>query len=137
TAPHVRDNSSSLYPWEDPPAASSAQGASGGAGPGEGATGGPIGPGPGHKIEKVSSGGYAEVIGAAHAIVTPGSMAWEATAASAMTVAGAHKLTTLSYGVTVGGSCTEQSASYTLKTAKDVSRSIKGSLKTKVGGDAF
>src|SRR5690606_27142833 len=52
TAPHVRDNSSSLYPWEDPPAASSAQGASGGAGPGEGATGGPIGPGPGHKIEK-------------------------------------------------------------------------------------
>lgn len=136
TAPHVSDNGS-LYPWEDPPAAGGSQGTGGGAGAGTGATGGPIGPGPGHKIEKVSSGGYAEVIGASHAIVTPGSMAWEATAASAMTVAGGQKMTTLSYGVTVGGSCTEQSGSYTLKTTKDVSRSIKGSVKTTVGGDAF
>ncbi|GEM_PF-3035243 len=127
---------SSLYPWEEAPAVKGSTAAGGGAGEGAGATGAASRPGLGHRIEKVDKGGYVELIGAQHTIITPGSIAWECTGASSFSVGGAHAVAARDCGVTIGGSSTEKSASYVATIEKDLVRSAK-TWTTKVGGDAI
>ena len=122
-----------LAPWAPKPPAAGAAAAGGGAGGAEGDGSGAKGPGPGHRTTSVK-GTYTELIGALHAIVTPGSISWQTLGASTFLVGGSHSTKTRSGNSKVLGASTEVLGSLKIKTGTSIGRDVKGVLSTKIAG---
>jgi len=121
------------FPWEKPPEAAGAAVGGGGAGPAVADAAAAAGPGPGHRNEKVS-GAMAEIIGAAHGIITPGEIKLQVTGASLFGVGASHTSSAVKAGTTVLGARSEVAGSHHLKAKVDIVRETNSSLTTKVGG---
>jgi type VI secretion system secreted protein VgrG len=121
------------YPWEAPPQGSGSAQKGGGAGGGASDSAGAQGPGPGHRGEIVK-GPYAEVIGGAHVVTTPGNVAWQTTGSSSLLVGGGHSTKALSVGARVLGASNEMLGSLHVNAKSNLSREVKGAITTTVGG---
>lgn len=123
---------STKMPWEEPEAASGERSGGGGTAVASDASAAG-GPGPGHRNEQCK-GTYDEVIGAAMSVTTPGSITWETSGASAITVGGSNVVRARSYGEDVKGASNEEDGSYHIKTSEATVRSSLATFDTKVDG---
>lgn len=121
------------FPWEKPAAPAGGTEAGGGAGAAASNSAAANAPGPGHRNEKVS-GAMAEIIGAAHAVITPGEIKAQTTGASMIGVGASHSTKAVKTGARVMGSSAETVGSLHWKATKDVVRATKATVTTTVGG---
>jgi type VI secretion system secreted protein VgrG len=126
-------SASAPLPWEDTPQPPGNVAAGGGAGAAMSDASGAAGPGPGHRNTQVS-GGMMEVIGAVHAIASPGSIGWQTTGASTFVVAGSHTTKTAAASVRVLGASQETLGSLRIKSGGILSRDVNGALSATIGG---
>ncbi|APR80668.1 Hypothetical protein A7982_06015 [Minicystis rosea] len=119
-------------PWNEQPQGGGPQ-AGGGGSAGATDSSAAQGPGPGHRGTWVE-GAMMEMIGAAHTVITPGSIGWTTTGASALVVGGSHTTKTMSADLKVLGAHAEQVGSLKIKTKSGTARKIKGALTTQIGG---
>jgi type VI secretion system secreted protein VgrG len=123
---------SNKMPWEEPEAAAGERSGGGGtAVASDNSAAG--GPGPGHRNEQCK-GTYTEVIGGAMSVTTPGSITWDTSGASAITVGGSNAVRAKSYGEDVKGASNENDGSYHVKTSESFARSSLATFDTKIDG---
>lgn len=121
------------FPWEPDPAESGATAAGGGA---SGATGDAAVAGgleSGHRNEIVK-GPYAEVIGGANVVLTPGEVKWQTHGDSTVIVGGLHATKAPKQDVKVVLGSTETLGSLHLKAATSIGRKVTGAITTHVAG---
>lgn len=123
---------SKKMPWEEPEGASGERSEGGGTAVASDASAAG-GPGPGHRNEHCK-GTYTEVIGGAMAVTTPGSVKWETSGASAITVGGSNTVRARSYGEDVKGVSNEEDGSYHVKASTEATRASLATLDTKIDG---
>lgn len=130
------------YPWEKPSPPAGAQQAGGGAGGAKADSAAAKGPGPGYRKETIK-GAWAEAVGGAMTINTPGNVKWETYGASAFIVGGSHVIKAESYSQSVYGAYVERlgSLKVTAKTnatgeyKSSVAYTISGQLTVKASGE--
>ena len=119
-------------PWNEQPAGTGPQAGGGGAAPSTDASAAK-GPGPGHRGTWVD-GAMMEMIGAAHSVITPGTIGWTTIGASSLLIGGSHTTKTLSADLKVLGAHAEEVGSLKIATKAGTSRKIKGAITTQIGG---
>ncbi|XXT15154.1 type VI secretion system tip protein TssI/VgrG [Sorangium sp. So ce429] len=120
-------------PWQAPPQAGGPAEAGGGARGAASDAASAQGAGPGHRNE-VIQGPYAEIIGGAHVVTTPGNIAWQTTGGCAITVGGAHSTKAVSVGARTLGASEETLGSLHIDTKTHIGREVKGPVTTNVAG---
>jgi type VI secretion system secreted protein VgrG len=75
-----------------------------------------------------------ELIGAAHHVVTPGSVSWSGLAAAGIVVGGSHVTRALKYGYSVGGPMTVNAGAVYITAKKEIVRDVKGPVTTTIAG---
>jgi type VI secretion system secreted protein VgrG len=73
-----------------------------------------------------------ELIGAAHAVISQGSIGWKTTGASSFLVGAGHSTRTANASFQTTGASIETSAALHVKSAANISRSVTGALNTTV-----
>lgn len=118
-------------PWAEPPAGGG--NAAGGGAASASNTGGPAGPGPGHRNTS-ASGTATELVGGLVSMVSPGSIGWTTIGASTFLIGGSHNITAGQAGHRTLGASSETAASLTIKTSGDITRDITGAINTTIAG---
>jgi type VI secretion system secreted protein VgrG len=123
-------------PWNTTPDADG----KGAAAPGGGADGtsaaaaGPAGPGPGHRVTNVNAA-MTELIGGAHAVMSPGMVRWTTLGQSMFVIGGNHNIQGVHVGTRTMGASVDSAASLRITAiAGDIARSVKTSVKRTVKG---
>lgn len=120
-------------PWAEKKAAPGGSAAGGGAA-GAGDSGGPAGPGPGHRNTSVK-GSLTELVGGAVAMVTPGSCGWSTIGASTLLIGGSHNVKAGRSGSrTLGIASDTVGGAFKITTAGAITRDIKGPINTTIAG---
>ncbi|WP_437994370.1 type VI secretion system Vgr family protein [Sorangium sp. So ce145] len=96
-------------------------------------TGGPAGPGPGHRNTTVR-GVATELVGAAVQMTTPGTVSWSTIGASTFLVGGSHHIKAGQAGARTLGASNETLGSLRIETSGDITRDITGPITTTVAG---
>jgi type VI secretion system secreted protein VgrG len=120
-------------PWGDSPPLVGKAAVGGGAGGGASDSAAAKGPGPGHRNTLVK-GAMTEMIGGLHSVLTPGSIQWQTTGATAVAVGGSRSIKAVHVGSSVLGASSDTLGSFHIKTATDIERTTRGSVTTNVGG---
>jgi type VI secretion system secreted protein VgrG len=106
----------------------------GGGGQGtSGGDGGPTGPGPGYRTT-VADSSYIELVGAAYAVATPGSISWVTNAAAAFMIRGNHKTDTRKGNVLVLGGLGEFIGPLNVDSKGVIQKKVLGLLKHTTDG---
>jgi type VI secretion system secreted protein VgrG len=123
-----------LTPWSKKARQRASQQAEGGGGGGPGASGpGAAAAAPGYR-ELVVDGTFTEVIGAVHAIQTPGALKWTTLGASTFTVGGSHATSAVRISRLTMAASADTAAATSIQARSAIGRNVKAAHTLKAGG---
>ncbi len=127
-------DSAGLTPWSEQAKqrAAEQQGGGGAAGPG-GAGAGAAAAAPGHR-KLVVNGAVTEVIGAIHAIQTPGALKWTTLGASSFAIGGSHATSAVRISRLTMAASSDTAAATSLRATAGLGRNVKATHTLKAGG---
>jgi type VI secretion system secreted protein VgrG len=125
-------NAAAPAPWKEDKEKPGPQQAGGGAGGAASDSSAAAGAGAGHR-DHIVKGTYTELIGALHAIVTPGSIGWKTTGASTFLVGGSHSTKTAKAHQSTTGASKELLGSLQVASGSSLARIVTSGLTATVG----